>query len=479
MEKLSNIISFFKSSGIFRTAELLSEQLQTEVYVVGGYVRDQFLGRQSKDIDFLVIGDGLAFAQAYAAKLGKGATLSVFKNFGTAHIQYKHFNLEFVGARKESYLRDSRKPKVQQGSLTDDLSRRDFTINALAISLNPHNYGHLVDLFNGMDDMKKKIIRTPLEPDKTYSDDPLRMMRAIRFATQLDFEMDKQTFDAINRNVDRLGIISFERISDELNNIMMATRPSTGFFMMHDTGILDYILPELIELKGTETVNNKSHKDNFYHTLKVLDNIALLSDDLWLRWAALLHDIGKPLTKYFDSNAGWTFHGHEIAGSKMVTQVFRRLKLPLHHKMKYVKKLVYLHLRPVALTKEEITDSAVRRLIVDAGDDIEDLLLLCKADITSKHQDKVKQYISRFDMVHQNIIEVTEKDRLRNWKNPVTGELIMQTFDIKPSKQVGLIKERIKEAILEGEISNDFDAAYDLMIKIAKEYNLKAVNKSK
>jgi poly(A) polymerase len=464
--------SVLTSSEIFRKVSDLCKTTHTEVYVVGGYVRDLFLNRPSKDIDFVVIGDGIAFAKKLTQLLGKRADLNVFKNFGTANIRYREYEIEFVGARKESYTPESRNPVVIQGSLDDDLKRRDFTINALAISLNPGDYATLIDQFNGLQDMEAGILRTPLEADKTFSDDPLRMMRAIRFASQLDFQVFPDTLTSIQKNADRINIISQERITDELNKIIMSNKPSVGFKLLHDVDLLNYILPELIELKGTETVDNISHKDNFYHSLQVLDNIAEVSDNLWLRWTAILHDIGKPATKKFDSKVGWSFHGHEVVGARMLPGIFKRLKLPMNEKMRYVKKLVYLHLRPVALTKDEVTDSAVRRLIVEADTDIDDLLLLCKADVTSKNQKKVKTFLARFDNVKRKIEEVTEKDQLRNWKNPISGEVIMESLKLKPSRLVGEIKEEIKEAIMEGLISNTYEDAYEFMLRIAQKRNL-------
>ncbi|MFC2114281.1 CCA tRNA nucleotidyltransferase [Bacteroidota bacterium] len=467
--KLKHIRKQLTENGLFQLVAKIAQDRGDEVYLVGGYVRDQFLDRQSKDIDFVVVGDGIGFANQIANELGKKCDLTIFKNFGTANIRYKQYEVEFVGARKESYSRDSRNPLVSAGTLREDLMRRDFTINALAISLNTSDFGELIDLFDGLGDLDRKVIQTPLDPDKTFSDDPLRMLRAIRFASQLNFIINEDTFNSIKLNRDRISIISQERITDELNKIIKSPLPSRGFYLLHDCGLLDIIFPELLELKGAETVENISHKDNFSHTLKVLDNIAGISDNLWLRWVAILHDIGKPITKKFDEKAGWTFHGHEAVGSKMVVQIFKRMKLPMNEKMRYVRKLVYLHLRPVALTKDEVTDSAIRRLIVDAGEDINDLLALCKADVTSKNPVKVKTFLNRFDNVKRKIEEVTEKDELRNWKNPITGEIIMKELKIRPSKEVGLIKEIIKEAILEGDIHNNYKEAYQYMLKVAKE----------
>ena len=469
----AHISHFLSRNDIFSRVSDLCELTQTDVYVVGGFVRDLLLRRPSKDIDFVVIGDGIAFSEKFVKSLGHKAELNVFKTFGTSQVKYKGYEIEFVGARKESYRHDSRNPIVTAGSFEDDIKRRDFTINAMALSMRKHNFGSLIDICDGLADLESCILRTPLHPDKTFIDDPLRMMRAVRFASQLGFDLFPETFQSIKQNTSRLTIISQERITDELNKIIATPKPSIGFKLLHDTGLIEFILPELLELKGTETVDNISHKDNFYHTLQVLDNLAEVSDNLWLRWTALLHDIGKPLTKKFDKKVGWSFHGHEVVGSRMVADVFRKLKLPMNEKMRYVKKLVYLHLRPLALTKDEVTDSAIRRLIVEAGDDIYDLLLLCKADVTSKNQKKVKIFLNRFDAVRQKIEVVTEKDELRNWKNPVTGEMIMETLNLKPSRLIGEIKDEIKEAIMEGTIANNYHEAYALLLKIAAEKGLK------
>lgn len=466
-EILKSIESELGQNPIFDRIAELAEGLGLEVYLVGGYIRDFILNRVSKDIDFVVIGNAMLLAEIVSESLGRQAKLTVFQNFGTANIRDGEHEYEFVGARKESYRRNSRKPEVTPGTLEDDLSRRDFTINTLAVSLNKNSYGRLTNMFNGLQDIRDEIIRTPLEPDTTFSDDPLRMMRAIRFASQLYFDVDEITFQSIMKNADRLSIISMERISDELNKILLSGRPSVGLKLLDEAGIMRMILPEVVDLKGTESVDNKTHKDNFYHTLQVVDNVADLSGNLWLRWTALLHDIGKPATKNFDPEIGWTFHTHDYAGAKMVPGVFHRLRLPLNEKMKYVKKLVMLHLRPVSLTKDEVTDSAVRRLIVDAGDDVDDLLLLCKADITSKNQVKASTFKQRFDRVKKKIREVEEKDALRNWKNPVTGEIIMEALKIQPCKEIGILKDAVKEAIMEGNIKNDFDEAYQYMLKVA------------
>ncbi|MEA3495769.1 MAG: HD domain-containing protein [Bacteroidota bacterium] len=459
----------FKDNKIFELISKLSEEINISAYVVGGYVRDILLQRKSKDIDIVVVGDGVGFAKEFAKKIKRTSKLSVFKNFGTANIQFDNYEIEFVGARKESYRNNSRKPIVNKGTLNDDLNRRDFTINTLAVNLNKNSFGELIDKFNGVNDLKNKIIKTPLEPNVTFSDDPLRMLRAIRFASQLNFEITPETFESIKNNSERISIISEERISEELNKILLSTKPSKGFYLLDKANLLNIFFPELIELKGTETVENKSHKDNFSHTLQVLDNVAESSDNLWLRWTALLHDIGKPRTKKFVKGIGWTFYSHDIVGSKMVTGIFRRFRLPMNEKMRFVKKLVWLHLRPAFLTNDDVTDSAIRRLIVDAGNDIDNLLILCKADVTSKNQAKVKMFQKRFEILAEKIAEVEEKDKLRNWKNPITGDIIMKTLNIKPSKEIGIIKERIKEAILEGNIRNDYDEAFALLQEIGKE----------
>jgi poly(A) polymerase len=462
---------------VFKYVAHAATDLQLETYTVGGYVRDLLLERNCKDIDFVCVGSGIALAEKTAQNIDPGIQVTVFKNFGTAHFRWHELDLEFVGARKESYNRDSRKPAVEEGTLEDDQNRRDFTINAMAISLNKDNYGQLIDPFNGIDDLNHKIIRTPLDPDITFSDDPLRMMRAIRFATQLDFTIEASTFASIQKNAGRIKIISQERITDELNKIILANKPSTGFKLLDECGLLQIIFPEMMALKGVQEIEGKGHKDNFYHTLQVLDNISRFSKDLWLRWSAILHDIAKPPTKKFIPGEGWTFHGHEVLGSKWVPGIFRRMKLPMGTEMKFVQKMVFLHLRPIALTKEEITDSALRRLLFEAGDDIEKLLMLCEADITSKNREKVKRYLTRFEEVREKLKVVEEKDQIRNFQPPVSGELIMETFGIKPSREIGIIKEEIKEAILEGKIKNDYSEAYTMMLELGAKLGLKVISK--
>lgn len=441
-------------------------------FAVGGFVRDKILNRPTKDIDIVCLGDGMELAQAFAGLFHPTPPVSLFKTFGTAQVKFPDIEIEFVGARKESYVRDSRKPQVSPGTIEDDQNRRDFTVNALAVELTDNAFGTIVDPFGGMQDIRDKILRTPLAPEQTFDDDPLRMMRAIRFSTQLNFTITSETFSAIQKMADRISIVSQERITDELQKIMMTEVPSKGWYLLKEAGILKHIFPLLLQLEGAETLDGIGHKDNFSHTLQVLDNIASTTNDVWLRWAALLHDIAKPKTKRFETGFGWTFHGHEVVGARMVPKIFTQLKLPLNEKMKMVQKLVALHLRPISLTKETVTDSAIRRLLFDAGDDIEALMLLCAADITSKNQNKVKRYLQGFEFVKIRLQEVEEKDSIRNWQPPITGELIMDIFNITPSKQVGVIKDAIREAILDGVIPNEYQAAYDFMIEEAAKLGL-------
>ena len=462
---------------VFKVISAIAGDMDVDAYVIGGFVRDIFLQRPSKDIDVVVIGNGIAFAEKVAERLK--VKLSVFKNFGTAMLKYRDLEVEFVGARKESYRAHSRKPIVENGSLEDDQKRRDFTINALAIALHPKQYGELIDPFGGLADMENRLIRTPLDPVETFSDDPLRIMRAIRFATQLNFEIDADAIAAIKANTERMRIVSQERITDELNKIILSPKPSIGFKYLFDTGVLHIIFPQMVALQGVEIINGKGHKDNFYHTLEVLDNICATTDDLWLRWAAILHDIAKPATKRFEPGHGWTFHGHEDKGARMVPKIFAQLKLPLNEKMKVVQKLVQLHLRPIVLAQEIITDSALRRLLFEAGDDIEALMLLCKADVTTKNEYKLKKYRANFELVQQKLKEVEERDRIRNWQPPVTGLDIMELFGIKEGREVGIIKNQIREAILEGDIENSREAALDFTIKKGEEIGLKVVTNRK
>ena len=462
---------------IFRLISETADAEGMECYVVGGYVRDLFLERPSQDIDVVTVGSGIKLARALANRLGTGAHLSVFSNFGTAQVKWHGHEVEFVGARRESYSHDSRKPVVEDGTLEDDQNRRDFTINAMAVCLNKARFGELVDPFDGLWDMEDRLIRTPLDPDTTFSDDPLRMMRCIRFATQLNFQIDEETFDALARNKERISIISRERIADELNKIMMTSTPSKGFVEMERCGLLPLVLPELAALEGVTKMNGRAHKDNFYHTLEVLDNVCRRSDNVWLRWAALLHDIGKPRTKRFDPVAGWTFHNHDFVGMKMVPGIFRKMKLPMDERMKYVQKLVGLHMRPIVIADEEVTDSAVRRLLFEAGNDIEDLMALCEADITSKNAMRKQRFLDNFKLVREKLVDLEERDRIRNFQPPVTGEEIMEVFGLQPCREVGVLKTAIKDAILDGVVPNEHDAAYAFMLRKAEEIGLKPVEK--
>ena len=461
-----------KEIALFKVIAKAAATLNTQAFAVGGFVRDKILDRPTKDIDIVCLGDGMQLATEVAKYFNPKPPVALFKTFGTAQIKFSDVEVEFVGARKESYSRDSRKPSVTVGTIEDDQNRRDFTINALAIDISEANFGNLVDPFEGMLHIAQKIIKTPLNPDITYSDDPLRMMRAIRFASQLNFTIEKDSLNAITKNAERLDIITRERIIDEFNKIMLSEVPSVGLLLLHKTKLLERFLPELTNLQGVDEVEGQKHKDNFYHTLQVIDNVAENSNNLWLRWAALLHDIAKPATKRFEEGTGWTFHGHEVVGGRMVPKIFTKLKLPMQENMRYVRKLVELHLRPISLTKENITDSAIRRLLFDGGDDLEDLMTLCDADITSKNEAKVKRFRNNFEMVRIRLKEVEEKDKVRNWQPPITGELIMETFKLQPCKEVGLIKTAIREAILDGVIENSYDAAFAMMMEHGKELGL-------
>ncbi|MBA3649138.1 MAG: HD domain-containing protein [Chitinophagales bacterium] len=466
-----------EESEILEKISLAAGQLKMEAFLVGGYVRDKILKRDSKDMDVTVIGSGIELAETVAMQFTPLPPIAVYKNFGTALLKYKDFQIEFVGARKESYRANSRKPIIENGNLPDDLSRRDFTINALAIPLKRNGETIVLDAFNGLEDLHNKVIRTPLDPDITFSDDPLRMMRAIRFATQLNFKINSSTFFSISSNKERIQIISAERISEELNKILLAPKPSIGFDLLFKCGLLEIIFPEFVKLFGVENYEGKGHKDNFYHTLQVLDNVAQRSDSLWLRWAALLHDIAKPETKRFEKQKGWTFHGHEVLGAKKVSGLFRKFHLPLNDKMKFVQKMVLLHLRPINVSKEEVTDSAIRRLLFDAGDDIDSLMILCESDITSKNQHKVRNYFENFKLVRAKLREVEDKDRMRNWQPPITGEIIMKTFNKLPGREIGTIKDAVREAILDGRIGNNYQEAFNFMLEKAKEAGWEAVNK--
>jgi len=475
INKYFNVIVIFREildQPLFRTIGQVADDSGQPAFLIGGYVRDILLQRPTTDIDIMTVGSGIGLAEKVALALGLRSKISVFKNFGTAMLKYNDLDIEFVGARKESYQRNSRKPIVENGTLEDDQQRRDFTINAMAISLNKESYGEFLDPFEGIRDLDQGIIRTPLDPDITFSDDPLRMMRAIRFATQLDFTISDNTLVSISRNKERIGIVSPERVADELNKIIMTPKPSRGFILLEETGLLKLIFPELDRMKGVDSINGIGHKDNFYHTLKVLDQLTPNSDNLWLRWTALLHDIAKPNTKKFVEGIGWTFYAHNYIGAKMIPAIFRKMKLPMNEKMKYIQKLVELHMRPIALVEEEVTDSAVRRLLFDAGDDIDDLMTLCEADITSKNAEKVRRHLENFNLVRQKLQEIDEKDSIRNFQPPVTGEEIMATFNIPPGREVGIIKNAIKEAILDGAIGNNYEEAYQLMLLKAAEIGL-------
>ncbi len=466
-----NLREYLVGAG-FSAVSQAAEELGVRACVVGGYVRDIFLGRSSKDIDIVTVGKGIELAERVAKLFGKQAHLSVFRNFGTAQVKYRSLEIEFVGARRESYQRNSRKPIVEDGTMQDDQLRRDFTVNAMAISLNKADYGDLIDPFDGLGDIRRRVLRTPTDPNITFSDDPLRMMRAIRFATVLQFSIYPETFNAIYANRDRISIVSGERVAEELNKMMAADRPSRGWQLMDESGLLQFVLPELAALKGVETKDGRGHKDIFQHTMQVLDNVAAQSDDLYLRWAALLHDIGKPLCKRYDERLGWTFHNHNYVGEKMVPRIFRRLKLPMDERMKFVAKMVSLHMRPIALVEDSVTDSAVRRLLFDAGDDIDSLMILCRADITSRNAEKVRRFLDNFQLVSDKMRDLEERDRIRNMQPPISGDMIMEAFGLQPCALVGELKTAIKDAILDGAIPNDFDAAYDYLLKLAADKGL-------
>ena len=473
MRNLSNQdLARLLDTAIFRQIGQTADELGVECYVVGGYVRDLFLERPSQDIDCVVVGSGIQVAEALGRRLGRGANVSVFRNFGTAQVKYHHTEVEFVGARRESYSHDSRKPIVEDGTLEDDLDRRDFTINALAVCLNEGRFGELVDRFDGLLDLEDGIIATPLDPDITFSDDPLRMMRCVRFATQLRFQIEDETQQALSRNAERIKIISGERIIDELNKILLSPIPSIGFIELSRSGLLPLIFPELAALEGVEVRNGRAHKDNFFHTLEVLDNIAACDGSLWLRWAALLHDIGKPKSKRWENSTGWTFHNHNFLGQKMIAPIFRRMKLPTDERMAYVEKLVGLHMRPIAIADDVVTDSAVRRLLFEAGEDIDDLMKLCEADITSKNQQRKQKFLDNFQLVRQKLVDLQERDNYRTWQNPITGEEIMKAFGIAPCREIGLLKQAVKDAIWDSQIPNDHDAAWQLVLERAAEMGL-------